>query len=52
MTNILTHNLGYIQQYNRHLMFNNRIGLTNCKCELYCAENARYSDKIKKVGTK
>jgi hypothetical protein len=52
MTNILTHNLGYIQQYNRHLMLNNRNGLTNCQCKLYCASDAMYSEKIKKVGTK
>jgi len=48
MTNILTDNLGYIQQYNRHILWNNRIGLTNCQCKLYCASDAKYIDKIKK----
>ena len=48
MTNILTKNLGYIQQYNRHLMHNNRLGVTNCQCKLYCAENAKYADKVGK----
>jgi hypothetical protein len=48
MTNILTHNLGYIQQYNRHLMFNNRNGLINCQCPLWCAPNAIYAEKVGK----
>ena len=48
MTNMLTHNLGYIQQYNRHLMHNNRIGLTNCQCKLYCAPDAIHADKVNK----
>ena len=46
MTNMLTHNLGYIQQYNRHLMHNNRLGVTNCQCALSCAPNATYADKV------
>lgn len=46
MTNMLTHNLGYKQQYNRHLIMNNRLGVTNCKCELYCSENAILKEKL------
>ena len=46
MTNILTHNLGYIQQYNRHLMHNYRLGVTSCQCALWCAPNAMYADKV------
>jgi hypothetical protein len=48
MTNMLTDNLGYIQQYNRHLMHNNRLGVTNCQCALWCAPNAMYSEKVGK----
>ena len=48
MTNMLTHNLGYIQQYNRHLMLNNRNGVTNCQCKLYCAPDATVAEKLKK----
>ena len=48
MTNMLTHNLGYIQQYNRHLMHNNRLGVTNCQCALWCAPDAKHADKVNK----
>lgn len=48
MTNMLTHNLGYIQQYNRHLIRNKRNGVTNCQCALYCAPNAIVKNKLEK----
>ena len=42
-------NFGFIQQYNRHLLDNARIGKDTCSCTLYCAENARYSKQIASV---
>ena len=50
MTNMLTHNLGYIQQYQNHVRMNALNGKENCQCKLYCGESAIYADKIGKVS--
>lgn len=49
MTNLLTKNFGYTQQYLRHVRGLRLDGRTSCSCKLWCADDAMYADKVTKV---
>lgn len=49
MTNLVTKNFGYTQQYMRHVRDLRRDGRTSCSCKLWCSESAMYADKVTKV---